>query len=259
MQLPLWEKLLLLWVFMHIMAPIALRFTFRYSAKVELAKFALGALPPDVRALVNRWSSQIQSAGFSLVGIYGLGELASGTQSFIAYFVNRSAGDFANISVVSNKTKTQGYFEFSSSFTNGLTLDTNSNKTVPATATPSDILIFRFPQITSPSQLYQIHRALIQKHAGFLRPQLPPESEESTRIIKQLVRFGPTQAQAGYMQLASDGTHYRLTWIGAWLVAWKSLWPTSLIRRSLYRARMQKLLHSLESTGSVAISPASNF
>jgi hypothetical protein len=259
MPLPLWEKLLLLWAFMQIIAPIGLRFTFRYSAKVEPANIALGSLPPAVRAIISRWSSQIQSAGFSLVGIYALGELASDTQSFIAYFVNRSAGDFANISVVSKDTKTQGYFEFSSSFTNGLTLDTNTNKTVPVTAAPSDILIFRFPQITSPSQLYQVHRALIQKHAGFLRPQLPPEGKESIRIVQQLGRFGPCQAKAGYMWMAPGGEHYRLTWKGACLVAWKSLWPTSLVRRSLYRTSMQKVLQSLESNGSVAISPASNF
>ncbi|HKN76776.1 MAG TPA: hypothetical protein VJW94_16475 [Candidatus Acidoferrum sp.] len=259
MPLPLWEKILLVWAIMHIIGPLALRFTFRYSARVEPAKVDPGALPVAVRAMINRWSSQIQSAGFSLVGIYDMGELASDTRSFLAYFVNRSAGDFADISVVTKDTKTQGYFEFSSSFTNGLTLDTNANKTISVTSTPSDILIFRFPQITSPSQLYQVHRALIQKHAGFLHPQLPPVGEESSRIVKQVGRFGPCQAEAGYMRLASDGTHYRLTWKGACLVAWKSLWPTSLIRRSLYRARMQKVLNSLQSSGIVAISTASNF
>jgi hypothetical protein len=259
MPLPLWEKIILLWAILHIMGPLALRFTFRYSAKVEPAKVDPRALPVAVRAMIDRWSSQIQSAGFSPVGVYDMGELASDTRSFLAYFVNRSAGDFANVSVVTKDTKTQGYFEFSSSFTNGLTLDTNANKTISVTSTPPDILIFRFPQITSPSQLYQVHRALIQKHAGFLQPQLPPEGKESIRIVQQLGRFGPCQAEAGYMCMAPGDEQYRLTWKGACLVAWKSLWPTSLIRRSLYRVRMQKVINSLQSSGIVAISSASNF
>lgn len=256
MELSLLEKIVLFWAFMHFIGPIALRFMFRYSAKCEPAKVDPGALPWAVTRFLDRWSSQIQAAGFSPVGVYDVGVLASGTRSYLAYFVNRSAGDFANVSIVVGNEKTQGYFEFSSSFTNGLTLDTNINKTISVTSTPPDILIFRFPQIDSPSQLYQIHRALIQKHAAFLRPQLPPVGEEATRIVKQLGRFGPRQVEAGYMQLIPEGTHYRLTWKGAFLVGWKSLWPTSLIRRSLYRIQMRKVLRSLESAGIISVRTA---
>jgi len=252
-----WEKILLFWALMHVLGPIALLFTFKYSAKCEPSRIdEPSALPWDVRRYIDRWSQQIQSAGFSPVGIYYMGALASGTKSYLAYFVNRTAGDFANVSIVSTEAKTQGYFEFSSSFTNGLTLDTNVNKTISVTSTPADILIFRFPQIQSPFQLYQVHRALVQKHAGFLRSQMPPAGEEATRIVKQLGRFGPRQAEAGYMRLAADGTHYRLTVLGACLTAWKSLWPASLIRRSLYRMKMQKVLNSLQSSGIVDVRTA---
>lgn len=254
MPLPLWEKILLFWAFMHLMGPIALFFTFKYSAKCEPVKIdEPAALPWGVKRFIDRWSQQIQNTGFSPVGIYDMGTLASGTRSFLAYFVNRSAGDFANVSIVSTEAKTVGYFEFSSSFTNGLTLDTNVNKTISVTATPPDILIFRFPQIESPSQLYQVHRALIQKHGAFLRPQLPAAGEESIRIVQQLGRFAPRQVEAGYMRLVPKGNHYCLTWKGACLTAWKSIWPTSLIRRSLYRMHMKKVLRSLESSGIVGV------
>lgn len=249
MPLPLWENIALFGAFMYGVAPIIVRATFQYSVKCQPQKVDPATLPAQVRAIIDRWSRQIQATGFTEVGTYDLGIMASNTHSFIAYFVNRSAGDFANVSVVLSAKGAQGYFEFSSSFTNGLTLDTNVNKIISATATPADILIFRFPKVASPVELYPIHRALIQKHAAFLRPQLPPEGEEATRIEKQIGRFAPVQVDAGYMSLAPGGTHYCLTWKGAFLMTWKLLWPTSLIRKALYRMEMDKVLRSLHSGG----------
>lgn len=254
--LPLLEKLVFLWIFLHVIGPLIVKATFRYSATVDPHKVLPETLPVTARAAVERWSAQIQALGFSPVGVYNMGALASSTQSFLAYFVNRTAGDFANISVVLSSAVTKSYFEFSSSFSNGLTLDTNVNQIVSIGSVPADILIFRFPSIASPSQLYQVHRALIQKHAAFLRPQLPPEGEEATRIVKQLGRFGPCQAAAGLMYLAPGASHYRLTWKGAFLMTWKSIWPTPLIRRTLYAMRMQKVLKSLEQSGALNIRTA---
>jgi hypothetical protein len=256
LPLPLWEKLILFWAFLQIVGPLVVKATFRYAAKVDPVKVPLEAVPDAVRAAINRWSTQIQALGFSSVGVYNMGALASNTQSFLAYFVNRSAGDFANVSVVLSGAVTKSYFEFSSSFTNGLTLDTNINRIVSIGSTPPDILIFRFPSIASPSLLYQVHRALLQKHASFLRPQLPPEGEEATRIVKQLGRYGPCQAGAGLMHLAPGATHYTLTWKGALLMTWKSVWPTPLIRRTLYGMRMQKVLRSLQESGVLGIGTA---
>ena len=254
--LPLWEKVILFWALLHVTGPLVVKATFRFAAKVEPIKVPLEAVPAAVRAAVDRWSTQIQSLGFSSVGVYSMGGLASNTQSFLAYFVNRTASDFANVSVVLSSAGTKSYFEFSSSFTSGLTLDTNINQIVSIGSTPPDILVFRFPSIASPSLLYQIHRALIQKHAAFLRPQLPPEGEEATRIVQQIGRYGPRQAAAGYMHLAPGDTHYRLTWKGALLMTWKSIWPTSLIRRTLYQMRMQKALKSLQESGVLGIRTA---
>jgi hypothetical protein len=256
LPLPLWEKVILFWAFLHVTGPLLVRATFRFAAKVEPVKVPLEAVPAAVRAAIDRWSTQIQALGFSSVGVYSMGALASNTQSFLAYFVNRSAGDFANVSVVESSKGTKSYFEFSSSFTSGLTLDTNTNQIVSIGSTPRDILIFRFPRIAAPAQLYQIHRALIQKHAAFLRPQLPPEGQEATRIVQQLGRYGPCQAQAGYMHMAPGGTHYRLTWKGALWMTWRSIWPTSLIRRTLFQMRMQKELSSLEESGVLGIRTA---
>jgi hypothetical protein len=254
--LPLWEKIILFWAFLNVVGPLVIKATFRFSATIEPTKVSLEAVPAAVRAAIERWSAQIQALGFTPVGVYNMGALASNTQSFLAHFVNRTAGDFANVSAVLNGNVIRSYFEFSSSFTNGLTLDTNINKTASIASTPSDLLIFRFPSIASPSLLYQVHRALIQKHASFLRPQLPPEGQEATRIVQQLGRYAPCQAAAGLMHLAPGDTHYRMTWKGAFLMTWKSIWPTPLICRTLYAMRMQKVLKSLQDSGVINIRTA---
>lgn len=92
---------------------------------------------------------------------------------------------------------------------------------------------------------------LFKNTLPFLRPQLLPTGEEAARIGQQLGRFAPCQVQAGLMYLASDQTHYRPAWKGAFLMTWKSLWPMSLIRRALFNLRMQKELKSLQSDGAI--------
>lgn len=249
LPLPFWEKILLFWVFLHVAGPIFVKLTFRFAGKVEPVKVYREAVPAAVCVIIDKWAASIQALGFAPVGVYSLGALASNTQSYLAYFVNRTAGDFADVSVVLSKAGTKGYFEFTSSFSDGSSLETNVNKIASIGSVPADIRIFRFPEITSPRDLYQIHRALIQKYAGFLRPQLPAEGEEATRIVRQVGRFAPCQVQAGYMRLAADSTHYRMTWKGAFLMTWKSIWPTTLIRRTLFAMRMQKELKSLQGQG----------
>lgn len=254
--LPLLEKLIFFLAFLHLVGPLVVKFTFRFAAKVEPVKISIESLSVAVRAIVERWSPQIEALGFTPVGIYNMGALASNTQSFLAYFVNRSAGEFADVSIVTSSAVTKSYFEFSSSFSNGFSLETNVNKVASISAAHPQIRVFRFPEIASPGQLYQIHRALIQKYAGFLGPQLPPVGEEAARIVQQVGRYGPCQVQAGLMYLASDGSCYRLTWKGAFLMTWKSLWPTSFIRKSLFRAQMQKELKSLQPNGAINVRTA---
>jgi hypothetical protein len=141
------------------------------------------------------------------------------------------------------------------SFANGLTIDANTNKTLPVTPTNADNTIFRFPQIFDPTELFYVHRSLVQKHAAFVEPQLPPAGQEASRIKAQLERYGPRQVRSGYMYLPDNETAYRLTWKGAFLMACKSIWPMSMIRGWLYRAQMKDVLRSVrqESIASVRI------
>lgn len=111
---------------------------------------------------------------------------------------------------------------------------------------------FRFPKIQAPQALYRIHRQLAEKYAPGLWPLGAPKGEELQRFVRMLENYGPSHARIGYMALAEDGQSYRLTWQGAFLMTWRGLWPTALLRRLLQRHAMQLELDFLEVRGVTA-------
>ena len=253
MLIPAWQQFAAIYASILVSAPLLLRATFKFSARCNPVPVGSQEVPPMVQGLVGRCAQSFEALGFSLVGYFDLGSLAPNTRSYIAYFAYRSLGTFANVSVVSSPVKTAGYFEFSSSFANGLTLDTNTNGSASLTPPQPDILIFRFPEIFDATELFQIHRRLIQKHARGLQPRLPAEGQEASRIKAQVELFGQRQARSGYMYLGRDGSAYRLTWKGAFLMGWKSVWPISPIRTSLYQSKMKQRLRSLGQGGIASV------
>ena len=92
-----------------------------------------------------------------------------------------------------------------------------------------------------------------QKHARGLQPQLPAEGQEASRIKAQVELFGQRQARSGYLYLGRDGSAYRRTWKGVFLMGWKSVWPISPIRTSLYQSKMKQRLRSLGQGGIASV------
>jgi hypothetical protein len=230
---------------LHVVSPLALRATYRFSGTCDPIPVDGNSVPPLVRDLVGRCAPKFESLGFTFLGYFDVGPLVKNAKAYLAYFVNRSSGVFANVSVVTSAAKTVGYFEFSTTFTNGLTLDANTNKTLPLTPARPNFLVFRFPEVFDPVELFQIHRALIQKYGTTLQPQMFSQGQETGRIKSQIGQYAAEQAKTGYMYRAKDGQTYRLTWKGAILLAWKALWPTSMVRGWLYRVQMKRELRSL--------------
>jgi hypothetical protein len=171
--------------------------------------------------------------------------LTSNTQRYVAYFLNRSTNDFANVTVATSPQKIAAYFEFSTRFSNELTLETNTNRIPPMTPDNHVIRVFRFPTIKEPQALYQLHRQLIQKHAAGQWAQGESRGQELERMISVIENYGPRHAKMGYMVLGRNRHTYRLTWKGAFLMTWRGLWPTSFVRKALQRKTMQSELQAL--------------
>jgi hypothetical protein len=240
----------------HLAGPLALRATFRFASSCQLTQVPTGELPVDVAAEFSTKIPDLQNAGFELLGCYDCGELAAHTNSYLAYFCNRATNDFASVTVMLSARGIDSFLEFSSSFADGRTFETNTNGILPLTPADPIRRIFRFPEIKDVRALYNVHRLLIEKYAAGLWAQAEPKGHEIQRFLRAVENYGPRHAKLGYLQLAADGESYRATWKGAFLMTWSGLWPSSIIRKAAYKQAMRAELQSLEIRGEAALQKA---
>jgi hypothetical protein len=241
---------------MHVAGPFALRHTFQFAARCSPQQIAPQDFPEAVATRIVPRIPEMESMGFALIGCYDLGELAIHTKSYVAYFCNRKTNDFANVTAVVSPRGVGSYFEFSTRFSNGTGLETNTNGAPPLTPGNPDARVFRFAEITEPQELFSLHRQLIEKYAGGLWPVGETNGQEIQRLVRVLENYGPRHAKIGYMTLADSGEFYRLTWKGALLMAWRGLLPASLIRQALERQAMRAERRSLDVRGVAALQKA---
>ncbi|HKN23281.1 MAG TPA: hypothetical protein VJX72_00400 [Candidatus Acidoferrum sp.] len=241
---------------LHVIGPAVARYTMRFAAHCIPNPAGMDELPHEVATLFGSRIPELANIGFEPVGCYDCGGLTNETHSYVAYFCNRATNDFANVCVMVTPQKMASYLELSTSFTNGLTLETNTNGALPLTPQDPSHRVFRFPKITKAQELYRIHRRLIEKYAAGLWPQAEPSGEELRRYIRVIENYGPRHARIGYMQLTDGGKWYRLTWKGATLMTWRGLWPTPSFRKWWQRQAMQAELDSLETRGITALQKA---
>jgi len=230
---------------LFLLGPIALRATFRFKAKLDPQLVSLESLPPDVRQFMAPRVSAITGLGFEPVGYINLGSMANGTQSFMALLSNSRTLEWADVSVVKSTKQMKGYSEFITRCSDDSQVDTNTNATVPVLFPWPSYHIFRFPQINDAFTLYRVHRMLVQQNTGGSRPELPNKGQELAELKRRLERYGVRQQERGYMYLDSAGECFRLTWKGAILGAWRSIWPISLLRNLWMQGQSETRLRSL--------------
>ena len=252
----IWQDVAMAVGFFHVVGPIALRSTFRFATRCEPMSVPVEEMPQEASSQFAPRIPQMQSLGFELIGCFYCGEMASDTKSFVAYFVNRQTSDFSNVTVVVSPGKVAGYFEFSTRLTNGTLIETNTNSILPLAPNNPDYRVFRFPKITEPQALYDLHRQLLAKYANGFGAQGEPKGHEIQRMVRVVEQYGARHEKIGYMYLADGGTHYRLTWKGACLMTWRALWPTVLVRRILFRQQMNSELQELHVSGETALQKA---
>lgn len=230
----------------YLLSPLAVRWTYRFSAHCALREVSLDALPSEVADEFRKSIPELQELGFELIGCFDCGQLAEQTHSYLAYFCNRLSNDVASISAMTTPSGTEGFLEFSTSFKNGLTIETNTNSVLPLTPANPDIKVFRFPKIADARTLLHTHHRLIDKYVPGLWAQAEPHGEEIQRYLRVIENYGPRHARIGYMHSVEGGAAYKLTWKGAFLITWRGLWPMSMLRHLLHHQAMQTELHTLE-------------
>jgi hypothetical protein len=247
--------LALLGVF-HLLAPIALRRAYRFSGDCRPALLAEAECPSDVLNRVQKVTPNLQNLGFAPLGLYDFGEPTVHTQTILALFSHPETNDLAIFAVSSTAGLVRTYLEFSAEFASQMRIETSNNGILPLTPDPAAVSVFRFAEIREPYALYRLHRLLIEKHAAGLWAEPEPKGQEILRWACTVKNFGPRHVALGYMKSAGETGQFQLTWNGATLMAWRALWPGSLIRRVLYRQAMRAELRSLEMRGVTTLQKA---
>jgi hypothetical protein len=230
---------------LFLLGPVVLRATFRFKAKLDPQLVSPESIPPDVRQFMTPRVSAIAGLGFEPVGYINVGTMASGTQSYMALLSNSRTLEWADVSVVKSTKQMKGYSEFITRCSDDSQVDTNTNATAPVLFPWPSYHVFRFPQIKDAFTLYRVHRMLVQQNTPGSRPELPPKGQELAELKRRLERYGVRQQQCGYMYRDPAGDYFRLTWKGAILGAWRSIWPISLFRNLWMQGQSQTRLRSL--------------
>jgi len=244
------DSAFLLWLLkvygaMILLGPILVRAQVKFKAKLNPQLVPVQSLPPDVQEFMAPRAQSIVGLGFEPIGYVNVGSMATGTESFMALFSNPRTLEWADVSVVKSATKTAGYMEFITRCSNDAQVDTNTNSVAPVLFPWASYHIFRFPQVKDAFTLYRAHRMLVQQNTGGSKPELPPPGQELAELKRRLERYGPRQQERGYMYLDDAGEYFRLTWKGAILGAWRSVWPVSLLRRWWMQSRSEVRLRSM--------------
>ncbi len=228
---------------MLVIGPLTLRATFRFRARVLANQLSFEHLPPFVQSYVQPRQAFLVTLGFAPLHYLKM-EMVPNVSSYFVLFLNQDTGEWADITVALATGVAKGYVEFISYYSEDLQIDTNNNSVRPMLGAPR-YPTYRFPQIQSAERLYQCHKALAAKHAGYTRPVLPPPGKEIEELTRRIDRYAPWQAKQGYLYLDSAGENYRMTWKGAFLGTLRSVWPVPMVRSWIMERSAAKLLRTL--------------
>jgi hypothetical protein len=233
------------YVILLVISPIVLRIQFRYNAKVDPGAIALEDLPEDARAFIEPRVAEFAPWNFDLVAYVSLPKIVGSTEAYLALLTNSHTSEWANVTFVISPAKKSGYIEFITRCSEQMQIDTTTNSTEPVLFLVPQYQVFRFPQVGDVFTLYRVHRMLVTEITHGALPVLPPAGGEIAELKRRLDRYGPWQQERGYMYLDARGEHYRLTWKGAILGAWRSIWPIPAVRSWRLRKENQAVINRL--------------
>jgi len=241
---------------LHLGLPFLVKGTYRFSAHSKAARLGLEELPADAADSVAARVPQLRALGFQCAGCCDFGKLAMETRTVVVSFSHEQTQELANVWVSLSAGKTSSYLEFCTLTSDGISLETSSNGILPLAPENPEIRVFRFPEISDIAELHRVHQQIVAKYTDNAWIQPEPQDCQMERITRVIQNYGPRLCKLGYLQPAENGESYRLTWKGAFRVAWSGMWPIAAIRRMLARHEMRNELRSLEIHGTTHLQKA---
>jgi hypothetical protein len=203
-------------------------------------------VPQDLWARLQEIGNHLQAEGFACVGHFHMPETAHAATSYCSMFLNPDRSILARVVSVyltlKNISRSDSVLSFTTRFTDGTELLTANNPTVLATPRQPHITALWLPDIRDTQQLLRIHQTYVQHLGCPIAPFVSLERDPAQFLQAERDKLLKHFVATGYHYLHVPRDQYRLTWKGAVLISFKSVWPMSKLFRFLKKRRTAKLL-----------------
>jgi len=241
--------------FCYIGGPLLVHMSLRQPARPAfevLDETRLRQLPEPVRDFFQQTTGELAGAGFTPAAyLFHQDPNTAGATAVLALLENRAARDAAiavamYVSTSGSPKLKQTYVEFATEFAGGGEISTGNSPELHVMAELPEKRVLRFPEIREAARLFEIHRRLVVRDAAGRAKTFRAKGEGPAEFMRRNMQQDlAAQAEAGYFYLAEAAGVYRPTWKGAFLMAWKLLWPVSAILRMRRRRRNVELQREL--------------
>jgi hypothetical protein len=235
-----------------LMGPLLIKLTQWNSANPEIEEFDPFAddCPDAVVESVPKVETSMADLGFRSRGHFRVSGAVPNGEAFVTVFENSKEKQTAQLftMVVSSgpASQTSTVIGFTSEFSDGTKLATSNSKVMslmPRVRMRDGSA--SFPEIRGPRRLYEIHQACLVHYCGDAL-RVEPVMKDPSEFLRRSIHDDTAKfAETGYYYFDEAHERYRPTWIGACLMTWKSLWPSSAIRRAIRRRTTKRMLEEL--------------
>jgi len=217
--------------------------------------------PRDVELFYESVDRQLKAVGFEQLTGVVMPAPVPNVRVVLWLYVHRANRDAAMVTAIwgmaegAPPMKTR-YVEIISEYDDApwTQILTNTNQEVSAFRTPSTHLISRMPQVKQADLLYRYHQMIVRR-----------EGQENGKVLSVLDRFGgdvtrylqekvlcedyDRQVQYGVLRLTASGKYYKPTFLGAYPMTWKQLFPFKQIILARYASQGRQLEEELRANG----------
>lgn len=134
--------------------------------------------------------------------------------------------------------------EFSAELVTGTVFDVNNSGLSSFAPTP-DHVTYRFPDVRDAERLYLIARALLRRDFGSASLRRQDLSDPATFLKAATNREYQRQVGTGYFRFDVRTGRYATTLKGAYLMAWKLMFPFKSIRKALHARKARRVLREI--------------
>ena len=240
----------------YLVFPILIRNSFHFSVPTDYLDLDSDdlELPDEVKRIVSQQTPVLNQLGFRKVAAFALPKLVNNAASISVMMINERAGDSMMISVIwshsADAVVKLHYSEFVRRFANGGCLQTNNSSRIGSFRSPPTHHTMHLSHIQDIAELYRVHLLAAESlaYGGAHLSVIEDFHGDVEAFVQRRVIAEPAEYQEAVGIFRKTQGGYGLTWIGAYLLCWKELFPGKQIIRLYCRRKSLKWLSRIDRT-----------